>query len=128
MRRMRLHRGSDGQGLIEVVGVVGTFVVLLAVGVPSYFGLQNGKAEREAKNRLLEAVPAVETYRVQRGSYAGLDSVKLKRIDPRISQTLVVASAKRKRYCLTETVHGQVWSVVGRPGAKTAFSTTGCPR
>ena len=128
MRRMRIHEGSHGQGLIEVVGVVGTFVVLLAVGVPSYFGFQNGKAEQAAKDHLLAAVPAVEVYRANRGSYTGLDSVKLKRIDPRISQTLVVASAKRKRYCLMETVHGQVWSVVGRPGAKTAFSATGCPR
>lgn len=127
MRRLRLHEGSDGQGLIEVVGVVGTFVVLLAVGVPSYFGFQNGKAEQAAKDRLLAAVPAVEVYRANRGSYAGLDSVKLVRIDPRISQTLVVGSAKRGRYCLMETAHGQVWSIAGRLGRKATFRANGCP-
>ncbi len=128
MRRVRLHEGSDGQGLIEVVGVVGTFVVLLAVGLPSYFGFQDGKADRAAKDRLLAAVPAVETYKAQRGSYAGLDTVKLKRIDPRVSTTLVVASAKRGRYCLTDTVRGRSWSVAGPTGDKPTFSLGGCPR
>jgi Tfp pilus assembly protein PilE len=127
MRLLRLHEGS-GQGLVEVTGVVGTFVVLLAVGVPSYFGLQNVKAEREAKSHLLAAVPAAETYRVQRGSYSGLDTVKLKRIDPRVSHTLVVASVKRGRYCLMETVHGQVWSVSGPVGAKATVKAGVCPR
>ena len=126
MRRVRLHEGSEGQGLIEVVGVVGAVVLLVAIGVPSYFGFQNGKAEQAAKDRLLAAVPAVESYRTQRGSYAGLDTVKLMRIDPRVSTTLVVATAKRGRYCLMETVHGQVWSLAGRSAAKATFSPRGC--
>ena len=126
--RLRLHGGSDGQGLIEVVGVVGTFTVLLAIGVPSYFGFQDGKAEQAAKDRLLAAVPAAETYRAKRGSYAGLDTVKLARIDPRISQTLVVGSAKRQRYCLMETAHGQVWSVSGPVGRKAKFRAGLCAR
>ena len=128
MRRVRLHGGSEGQGLIEVVGVVGTFAVLLAIGVPSYFGFRDGQAEQQAKDSLLAAVPAAETYRVQRGSYAGLDTVKLARIDPRISHTLVVGSAKRGRYCLMETAHGQVWSVAGRVGGKPKFRADDCPR
>jgi hypothetical protein len=126
MRRLRLHGGSDGQGLTEVVGVLGTFVVLLAVGVPSYFGFQNGKAEREAKNRLLAAVPAVQVYRAKRGSYAGLDTVKLIQIDPRISGTLVVGTSGRGRFCLMETVHGQVWSVRGRVGRTATVAAGAC--
>jgi Tfp pilus assembly protein PilE len=127
LRLLRLHEGS-GQGLVEVTGVIGTFVLLLAVGLPSYFGLQNEKAAREARSKLLAAVPAAETYRVQRGSYTGLDTVKLKRIDPRVSQTLVVASVKRGRYCLMETVHGQVWSVSGPFGQKAKFKPGACSR
>jgi Tfp pilus assembly protein PilE len=128
MRRLRLLGGTGGQGLIEVVGVVGTFAVLLAIGVPSYFGFRDGQAEQQAKDSLLAAVPAAETYRVKRGSYAGLDTVKLTRIDPRISRTLVVGSARRGRYCLMETAHGQVWSVAGRIGGKPRFRSDGCSR
>lgn len=127
MRQLRLHEGSKGQGLIEVVGVLGTFVVLLAIGVPSYFGFQNGKAEQQAKDSLLAAVPAVQVYHAKRGSYAGLDTVKLTRIDPRISGTLVVGVARRERFCLMETVHGQVWRVAGRTARKATFSPGSCP-
>jgi Tfp pilus assembly protein PilE len=127
MRRQRLHEGSDGQGLIEVVGVLGTFVVLLAIGVPSYFGFQNGKAEQQAKDSLLAAVPAVQVYHAKRGSYAGLDTVDLMRIDPRVSATLVVGKARRGRFCLMETVHGQVWRVAGPTARKATFSSGSCP-
>ena len=127
MRRMRLHEGSDGQGVVEVMGVIGTFAVLVAIGVPSYLGLQNAKAEKEAKARLLAAVPAVEVYRAKRGSYAGLDTIKLVRIDPRISGTLVVGKARRGRFCLMETVHRQVWSMAGATRAQATFSRGSCP-
>jgi Tfp pilus assembly protein PilE len=127
MRRTRLHEGSDGQGVVEVMGVIGTFAVLVAIGVPSYLGLQNAKAENEAKARLQAAVPAVEVYRAKRGSYAGLDTIKLMRIDPRISRTLVVGKARRGRFCLMETVHGQVWSMAGTNRAQASFSRGSCP-
>jgi Tfp pilus assembly protein PilE len=127
MRRFRLHEGSDGQGVVEVVGVIVTFAALVAVGVPSYLGMQNAKAEKEAKARLTAAAPAVEVYRSRRGSYAGLDTVKLMRIDPRISHTVVVGSARRGRFCLMETVHGQVWSMHGANRAQATFSRGSCP-
>ena len=92
MRFLRqLHEGSTGQGVIEVLAVFGVFGALVALGVPAFFGYQNGKADREARERLLAAVPAAEIYRTKHGSYAGLDTVDLTRIDPRVSMTLSVA-------------------------------------
>jgi type II secretory pathway pseudopilin PulG len=121
MRRQRLHEGSKGQGLIEVLGVFGLFGALVAVGVPAFFGYQDGRADREAREQLLAAVPAAETYRTKRGSYSGLDTVDLMRIDPRISHTLVVTSARGGRYCLTESVNGRTWSVAGPVRANARF-------
>jgi type II secretory pathway pseudopilin PulG len=109
----RLREESVGQGLIEVVAVFGLFGTFVAVGVPAWFGYQDGKSDREAQDRLLAAVPAAEIYRAQRGSYAGLDTLDLTRIDPRISMTLVVSSSRRGRFCLTESVHGRIWSLSG---------------
>lgn len=129
MRRLRLHEGSDGQGLIEVLGVVGTFAVLVAIGIPSYFGFQDGRADQAAKDSLLAAVPAAETYRVKRGSYSGLDTVDLIKIDPRVSGSLVVTSARGRKYCLTASVNGRTWSVAGPVGAKATFtSKSACGR
>lgn len=129
MRRQRLHEGSKGQGVIEVLGVFGLFGALVAVGVPAFFGYQDGKADRQAREQLLAAVPAVESYRAKRGSYSGLDTVDLMRIDPRISPTLVVAGARGGRYCLTESVNGRIWSVAGPVRAKARFTAKpGCGR
>ena len=118
MRRLRLHQGSEGQGLIEVVGVVGAFAVLLAIGAPSYFGFQDGKAEQSAKESLLAAVPAAETYRVQRRLVRRPRQRRPHAHRPADSRTLVVGSAKRQRYCLMATAHGQVWSVSGPVGGR----------
>jgi type II secretory pathway pseudopilin PulG len=109
----RLREESVGQGVIEVLAVFGLFGAFVAVGVPAWFGYQDGKSDREAQARLLAAVPAAEIYRAQHGTYAGLDTNDLSRIDPRVSLTLVVTSSGRGRFCLTESVHGRVWSLSG---------------
>jgi type II secretory pathway pseudopilin PulG len=109
----RLREESVGQGVIEVLAVFGLFGAFVAVGVPAWFGYQDGKSDREAKERLRAAVPAAEIYRAQHGSYRGLDTVDLTRIDPRISFTLVVSSSSSGRFCLTESVRGRVWSLAG---------------
>ena len=109
----RLREESDGQGVIEVLAVFGLFGAFVAVGVPAWFGYQDGKSDREAQARLLAAVPAVEAYRAQHHSYAGLETADVARIDPRVSMTLVVTSSGRGRFCVTESVHGRVWSLSG---------------
>jgi type II secretory pathway pseudopilin PulG len=118
----RLREESVGQGVIEILAVFGLFGAFVAVGVPAWFGYQNGKSDRAAKERLLAAVPAAQIYRADHGSYAGLDTVDLNRIDPRISMTLVVSSSRSGGFCLTESVGGRVWSLSG-PVKRTAKFT-----
>ncbi len=120
----RLREESFGQGVIEVLVVFGLFGALVAVGVPAWFGYQDGKSDREAQARLLAAVPAAEAYRTQHGSYAGFDTTDLSRIDPRVSMTLVVTAAGRGRFCLTENVHGRVWSLSGPVKRKAKYAAS----
>ena len=115
----RLNDGSVGQGVIEVLAVFGVFGALVGVGVPAFFGYQDGKSDREAQNHLRAAVPAVEVYRSRHGSYRGLDTIKLFRIDPRIPPSLAVVSAEPGRFCLSDSVNGRTWSLAG-PGRKNA--------
>ena len=113
--------GNDGQGLLEVLVVVGLFGGLLAVGLPAYMGFQDRKADESARAHLEAATPAAQVYRMRRGTYARLNSVVLRQIDPRISPTVTVTSARRGSYCLTETVQAQTWSLRGPRGATTTF-------
>jgi hypothetical protein len=54
-----------------------------------------------------------EAYRTNHGSYVGMDPSDLRKIDPRLSSILTVASARRRTYCLTEAIHGRTWSISG---------------
>ena len=96
----RLREESVGQGVIEVLAVFGVFGVLVA-------------QPPGVRAQVCSAVPAAQIYRAHHGSYAGLDTVDLSRIDPRISMTLVVSSSRSGGFCLTESVGSRVWSLSG---------------
>ena len=109
---MRRLAASDGQTLAVVVVAV-VLVGLVAAAVPAYLGFQNRRAEKTAENHLVAATWTAAVYRQNHGSFAGMDSADLLRIDPRVPHTLAVASAERHNYCLTDSVHGRSWSIAG---------------
>lgn len=110
---LRRLRTRSGQGFLEVVVITVLFGALVAVAVPVYMGVQGRKAGKRAQANLVAAVQMAEAFRAEHGSYRGMDTVDLLRIDPRLSPTLTVASAERRSYCLTDTVDGRTWSLRG---------------
>lgn len=113
MRIVRRLEGNGGQGVIEVLAVAGLFGALVAVGAPWYLGFQSRRGDGDAQAQLVAAMPAAQVYFMKHRSYVGMDSLDLVRIDPRVSPTLAVASARRRGYCLTDTVGGKTWSLRG---------------
>ena len=113
-QRIRHHLGGEGgfAGL-EALVVVGILGVALAVAVPSFLGFRSGSADGKTKASLRAAMPAADAYFADHRTYKGLDSTDLIRIDPRVSLTVAVTSAKKRSYCLTENVGGKTWSVRG---------------
>ena len=109
----RSYQSNAGQGILEVVIVTVLFGAAVATAVPVYLGMQGRKADKSAQAHLVAAVPMAQAYRQDHGSYAGMDVTDLLKIDPRVSPTLSVASARRHIYCLTDTVHGKTWSLRG---------------
>lgn len=93
--------------------MVAAFSALVAVATPVYLGFQGRKADRSAQANLVAAVPMAQAYRQDHGSYAGMDSLDLYNIDPRVSPGLAVAWVKRGKFCLTDSVHGRTWSLRG---------------
>jgi type II secretory pathway pseudopilin PulG len=110
--RQRLGGGERGFAVIETLAVV-ALLGAMAFAVPFVLGLRGGSADGATKASLRAAMPAADAYFADHGSYTGLDSTDLIRIDPRVSLTVSVTSAKRRSYCLTENVNGKTWSVRG---------------
>jgi Tfp pilus assembly protein PilE len=114
MRILLRLRTSDGQGTLAFVVAIVAVGGLAAAAVPAYLGFQDRKAEKTAHAQLLTAVWTVEAYRQDHhGSYAGMDTVDLRKIDPRLPSALVVTMARRGAYCLADNVHGREWSLSG---------------
>jgi type IV pilus assembly protein PilA len=118
--RTRLD-GNTEQGftLIELLVVIIIIGILLAIAVPSYLGFRDRAANNAAKANLRAALPSAEAYYADNGTYVGMDATDLAAIDSGVSATLTVASAALASYCLTDTVSGKTWSVLG-PGPSSA--------
>ena len=118
--RTRLD-GNTEQGftLIELLVVIIIIGILLAIAVPSYLGFRDRAANNAMKANLRAALPSAEAFYADNGTYAGMDAAALAAIDTGVSPTLTVASAAAASYCLTDTVSGKTWSVLG-PGPSSA--------
>ena len=112
----RLER-RDGARLtvIELLIAVVLIGILLAIAVPSYRGLRERAWDREARANVAAAVPAVDAYARESGTYAGMTLAVLRRIDPSVELDADPA-VTRRTYCIESSVHGETWHVAG-PGA-----------
>jgi type IV pilus assembly protein PilA len=121
MRRSLDTTAERGFTIIELLVVIIIIGILLAIAVPAYLGFRDRAANTAAQSNLRAALPAAEAYYTDNGTYKGMDSTDLIAIDPGISPTLTVTTARAKSYCLTDTVNGRTWSVSGPDTSSTDF-------
>ena len=76
--RQRLD-GNTEQGftLIELLVVIIIIGILLAIAVPSYLGFRGRAADSSAKANVRAALPAVEAFYADNGTYTGMDAADL---------------------------------------------------
>jgi Tfp pilus assembly protein PilE len=122
----RMRHGLDarderGVTVVELLVVIILVGIMLAAVVPAYLGFRERAAASKTKANLRAALPAAAAYHANKGTYVGMNSLTLVSTDPRVSPTLTVASAKRSQFCLTDTVDGVTYSVVGPEAASSDF-------
>ena len=109
-------RSEDGFTLIEVLTVLVIMAILLAVAVGFQAGARERASTAAAKANIRSAVPAIEAYRADHGTYAGMTEAVLKsQYSPGVSG-IVVVSAAATEYCVRATEGGSSWFKLGPSG------------
>ena len=115
--RQRLD-GASSQGgftLIELLVVIIIIGILLAIAVPSYLGFRDRANDSAAKANVRAALPAVEAYYADEGTYDGMTAANLaSTYDANIK--LAAVTETDAAYCIQSTVGGKNWKIAG-PGA-----------
>lgn len=69
--QQRLRKEESGFTLIELLVVLVIIGVLLAIAVPSYLGFKQRAEKRAADSNVRAAIPALEAFYSDNGTYAG---------------------------------------------------------
>ena len=109
-------RSEDGFTLIEILTVLVIMAILLAVAVGFQAGARERASDAAARANILSAVPAIETYRADTGTYAGMTEAVLKSQYSTGVTGIVVVSAAADEYCVRATEGGSSWFKRGPSG------------
>jgi type IV pilus assembly protein PilA len=124
----RLAREESGFTLIELLVVIIIIGILLAIAIPSYLSFKTKAQDSAAKANVRAAIPAVESYAADNGSYTSMDLTALQNIDKGVqglgTVKAVTVTTAGDSYCIDSTVGAKSWMKNG-PGEPLAEGT--CP-
>ena len=113
--QQRLKKEESGFTLIELLIVLVIIGILLAIAVPSYLGFKDRANNTAASANVRSAIPAVEAYYADNGTYVGMDIAALQAIDAGVKINNISGTTATS-YCVSSTVGGKTFRKVGPSG------------
>jgi len=99
--------------------------IAIAIAVPSYTAMQDRSHDSTARATVGQAAAAVEAFRSEHGTYAGVDSSTLRPYDSALRPTSYeLAGVTRSGYCVEASSAGRTWHIEGPAGE---IARGGCP-
>jgi type II secretion system protein G len=96
----RLRGEESGFTLIELLVVLIIIGILLAIAVPSYLGFKTRAEKSAAASNVRAAIPAVEGFYADNGTYVGMTRAALKLIDQAVSLDAEPNNLGAASYCI----------------------------
>jgi type IV pilus assembly protein PilA len=103
---------SDRQGgftLIELLVVIIIIGILLAIAVPSYMKFRDRASDSAAKANVRAAIPGVEAFYADQGTYAGMTLTFLQTNYDQGIKNVTIPTATSSTYCVESAVGGKTW-------------------
>jgi type IV pilus assembly protein PilA len=124
-RRRGTGGGEDGFTMIELAVAMTVVGVLVGIAVPSFLGVGGRSSLTSAEANLRNAVPAVEAFFADHGTYDdGVMTVaSLRAYEPSLAPGVGVVSGSGSRYCITASTNG---ATVYKAGPAAPVTTTAC--
>jgi prepilin-type N-terminal cleavage/methylation domain-containing protein len=116
-------RREDGFTLVELIVVVAIMAILLLIAIGFHATARERAGDATAKSNIRIAVPAIETYRSDHGTYAGMTLNALQASYSAGVQGIDILAADGVSYCIRAVEAGRTWYLEG-PGGE--LTTTAC--